>query len=56
MQLAGQSNKFFLQVKAAGRGFDFKASCGGCDSFFIPQKKRREPLGFIVVFVWLSIH
>ena len=26
---------FFVQVKAAGRYFNLKATCGGCDSFLI---------------------
>jgi len=26
---------FFVQVKAAGILFNLKATCGGCDSFFI---------------------
>jgi hypothetical protein len=26
---------FFVQVKAASRHFDLKASCGGCDSFLL---------------------
>jgi len=28
---------FFVQVKAASRRFDLKASCGGCDSFLLPM-------------------
>jgi hypothetical protein len=27
---------FFLQVKAASRYFDLKATCGGCDSLLLP--------------------
>jgi len=33
----GQSFMFFVQVKAASRRFDLKASCGGCDSFLLPM-------------------
>jgi hypothetical protein len=30
---------FFVQVKAAGRSFNIKATCGGCDSLLIFIKK-----------------
>jgi hypothetical protein len=46
MQLTGQSNKFFLQVKAAIRHFKVLGTCGGCDSFLIFHHFLKNKYGF----------